>query len=742
MLRKILFVVLALLVPSLTFAQTTTVTGTVKDANGNLYASGTVSAFISVGTGQPLPAGVPASGSIGPFNLTVSGTFSVTVASPFTWVFTVCGTPVNIGPRGNPASSNSVCFSTSPLAISGGTLDITANLPVVPVLGPGGGGGGITSGTSVPATCTGATTFQLTNSTPPTYYDCINSVYILRPTNYGWHRLGTIIGPAIAADQQNLQEPRVIVDTTCPLLPNLLAGETCFRIWASSGWTSGGMAYWESPTSDPFAIVRSATISTTGAHGSVSKCGSTYYMTVANAFSGATHVDLYSSATGNQDWALLQANVVVLGAGGQFDSSQVGNSDLLCAGTLDATSNVYLTYDGYNGTKWAHGITTCSSACFGGAATYTKSGSNPIIAEVGTMGGCEFRLLNGTIVARCHGQIIAGNVPSDLWKYTAASPTGPYTRAVSIPDLQRGTFDEGMANTVGQLAKPNTLDVNGSCYLVYHAGANGNAQSGVSHIKLAVAFTTCAAMALTNGGAVEPDRFSGQEWATINTFYPPPVPGLLIGYGTGANLPGPHLLLQNYLTAGNVSVSLLEANCQAFVGSSPTQTSPTFGCGGLQFNTSATNSGNAAFMFLENTSGTQSFFLQSFFDTGGSNVYDILPPVQTQGTAPTCSSTGSTGPTCAVTTGSTNSAGTITITVGTAPATSGTVTLTFSGGLGTNPPVCIMHPSQLAAGQWNARAQIFDKTPSTASDLQNWDNNNVALTASTAININYECWGK
>jgi hypothetical protein len=53
-----------------------------------------------------------------------------------------------------------------------------------------------------------------------------------------------------------------------------------------------------------------------------------------------------------------------------------------------------------------------------------------------------------------------------------------------------------------------------------------------------------------------------------------------------------------------------------------------------------------------------------------------------------------------------------------------------------------MVPSQLAVGQWNARATIFDKTPAVGSDLQNWDNNAVALTASTAIDINYHCWAK
>lgn len=149
------------------------------------------------------------------------------------------------------------------------------------------------------------------------------------------------------------------------------------------------------------------------------------------------------------------------------------------------------------------------------------------------------------------------------------------------------------------------------------------------------------------------------------------------------------------------------------------------------------------------STGTMTFkeFAQTFtatqtFSAGSGNADIKVNNAMVAGNAPTCSSTGSTSPTCTVTTGSTNTAGTIQITVGTSPAALGTVTLTFSGNFGTNPPVCIMQPSQLAVGQWNARATIFDKTPAIGSDLQNWDNNGTVLTASTAIDINYHCWAK
>lgn len=132
---KRLLLLLLLLVPSLALSQTTTVTGVVVDANGNPYFPGTISASVVLNTGQPTPAGVPASGSIGPFATTSGGNFSVTVASPLSWIFTICSPPTNIGPRGN-GTPTQVCFNTSPIAVSGGSQVITGSLPAIPILGP------------------------------------------------------------------------------------------------------------------------------------------------------------------------------------------------------------------------------------------------------------------------------------------------------------------------------------------------------------------------------------------------------------------------------------------------------------------------------------------------------------------------------------------------------------------------------------------------------------------------------
>lgn len=128
-------------------AQTTTVTAVVADANSNAYFPGTVSAFIVLNTGQPLPAG--ASLSTGPIASTSGGNFSIVVFSPASYQFTFCGVPPSIGPRGN-VTPNQVCFSTQPIAIAGGSQTITSNLPSpIPALGPGGSGGITSIGASI-----------------------------------------------------------------------------------------------------------------------------------------------------------------------------------------------------------------------------------------------------------------------------------------------------------------------------------------------------------------------------------------------------------------------------------------------------------------------------------------------------------------------------------------------------------------------------------------------------------------
>jgi hypothetical protein len=705
--KKILLLLLLLFgTAKLAFAQSTLVSATITDAGAQSWNNGTykftfVPVFGNAGpyiwTGGAFSLGTTVSGS-----LDGTGTFT-SVSVPSNTAITSSGTQwkVQVCPMGTGA-----CFATN-LTITGASQSLTSSVipPAISVPPTGatqtvayadseitgavegssyfnfvngatrqfhngawqaGGGGGVSSPITVPVTV--ATGGSIT----PTGTGSINLP--------GWHRLGTVIASSLAADQFSFAESRTIIDTTCPLLPNLLPGETCFRTWGAAGYSAGCIAYFEAPTADPFAQIRSATCAPSGhAHITVRKLDSThYYLIGTNSFGGSTGIDIYSSATGNQDWALLQANIVVLGAGGTWESNNLGNTDIHFAGDLDGTANVYLYYEAQNATpKWAMGLATCSSNCFGGAATWTKSGSNPLMATPASNGGCEVRLFGSTYAARCHGELSIPSggtaiLPSDLTGiWTASAPAGPWTAPTNL-DLQRATFDEGPTGFVGQLNKPTTLDLNGICYLFYSATTDGGQQGGGFHTKLAVANATCAAMATTKGGSVEPDRLSGQQWATVNTAFPPPAPGILVGSGPSTTAtPAPDLFIQKF-TSGATHVATISANCWAQPGLTNALINVSFPyCGGWQYNANATPANNQVSIFMSNGILKQNALLGQV-DTNGL-IFDTLPAIIATGTSPVITGTGACATHGAVTGGAW--VGSSSCTAATAAST---LTLTFS----------------------------------------------------------------
>ncbi len=134
--------------------------------------------------------------------------------------------------------------------------------------------------------------------------------------------------------------------------------------------------------------------------------------------------------------------------------------------------------------------------------------------------------------------------------------------------------------------------------------------------------------------------------------------------------------------------------------------------------------------------------------------FNLVPNALTQlggrqivrGLAPTFAVTGfGTGPTVTIGTGSSDAAGSVLITAGTAPGSSGTFTLTFStatGAYGTNPPACIFGLLN-GTGSWNALAQEpVIQTPTTTSVVGNWADNSVPLTAASTYGFVWSCYGK
>lgn len=122
---------------------------------------------------------------------------------------------------------------------------------------------------------------------------------------------------------------------------------------------------------------------------------------------------------------------------------------------------------------------------------------------------------------------------------------------------------------------------------------------------------------------------------------------------------------------------------------------------------------------------------------------EFLQPLVSVGTAPTGSATGAgTSPVVTFGGGSNANAGVIVLTTGTgAPAALGTLTLTFPFAFPGGFPVVKIWPQDTGTA-WNARASAWMSTQSTSAPVFKWDNNGVALAASTAYHFGYLCLGK
>ena len=128
-------------------------------------------------------------------------------------------------------------------------------------------------------------------------------------------------------------------------------------------------------------------------------------------------------------------------------------------------------------------------------------------------------------------------------------------------------------------------------------------------------------------------------------------------------------------------------------------------------------------------------------DDGNGNGWHIGRLSGNGGFTPTCSVTGAgTGATCALLAGSNDSWGIMSISTGTTPSASGTITLTYSASFGTNATSCEENLVEANAA-WNARATIIPNQGTQASQVSNWDDNAVALAASTtgAYDVSYFC---
>jgi hypothetical protein len=187
----------------------TTVTGTITDPNGVKWSCGTISAqLITAGGAAPTLNGggfttqtspvslgcptTPGSGANGSFAMRLADS-GVISPSNTTWRFTVNTTgnapPLGTGPQSFTFTTAINCSTNTPSTCTSNQLDISTQLSALaPALG-GGGGGSITSVSSLPATCTAGSsqpvqlTVAITVGNPPIPYGA-GTVFYCDTTNH------------------------------------------------------------------------------------------------------------------------------------------------------------------------------------------------------------------------------------------------------------------------------------------------------------------------------------------------------------------------------------------------------------------------------------------------------------------------------------------------------------------------------------------------------------------------------
>lgn len=287
-------------------------------------------------------------------------------------------------------------------------------------------------------------------------------------TPYIWTLRGTVLSGVAPDETNNVGEPNVIYEGS----PQILAG-TVFKMWYTSGWASPEIHYAESTDGISWTKYGSNPVLAAHCRPSVFKDGSTYYMFAANVAN--TQIDLYSSADG-VSWSLVQSAAIGLGTAGAWDDTTIANTFVWKEGANDYR----MLYEAKTG---AGGIWKIGYATSTNLTSWTKSGSNPVVSETGSVGGpMLYKAASGAYWLWVHHSL-SSTLPTDLERYTSSNLT-TWTKDPLANTLTRGSGDgNGSAN--GQIADAMLVETGGQVYMWYSGNPDGSVVTGHSVIKLA-----------------------------------------------------------------------------------------------------------------------------------------------------------------------------------------------------------------------------------------------------------------
>ena len=205
---------------------------------------------------------------------------------------------------------------------------------------------------------------------------------------------------------------------------------------------------------------------------------------------GGSPIAAYTSPDG-VTWTLQNPSAITLGSSNEFDGSSIYASGVL--GVINGTW--YMSYAGYNSTvsqTYPAGLATSTDGIH-----WTKYSANPIINDGIISANFDFHTVNGIYYGwtqvtmpgiPSYNNEASFGLPSDISRYMAASPTGPWT-FLGESTLYRILSSEGVGLTTGQIADPSLVEANGNVYLYFSAKSAGqNANNSV--INCAIAYST------------------------------------------------------------------------------------------------------------------------------------------------------------------------------------------------------------------------------------------------------------
>lgn len=192
-----------------------------------------------------------------------------------------------------------------------------------------------------------------------------------------------------------------------------------------------------------------------------------YYYCMTSSFPNGTAAspttfDVYRSASGSLGtWALHQANVISIGAAGQWDDLYVGNCWFYWDG-----SNWVVFYEGSS----ASSIWKVGRAIGTDWASLTKYGSNPTLDLGTTSVSCgEFHLISNKWYVWLHQSPAAGNIPSQIALYNTLS--SDLTQQLSANRWDIPAYSPYNTD-FSQIADPSVIEISGKSYIFYEVTIN------------------------------------------------------------------------------------------------------------------------------------------------------------------------------------------------------------------------------------------------------------------------------